>query len=287
MTLAVAEEALSIRASDGASSEAALFVPDRPRDSVILVTPAMGVAARHYRALSRELARAGFIVVSAELRGIGTSSVRAGRRVDFGYRELVTLDMPAAVSALRERFPSAKIFLLGHSIGGHMSALFASTHPESVAGLILVAAGTSFYKAWPLGQSMRMLGAAALTRSVSKMVGYFPGRYFGFFGTEAKRLMHEWSSLTTRGRFVVTGSDVDFERALAELELPVLALSFEGDVFAPRGAVEHLLGKLKSAEAEHIRMRAADLGAERVDHFRWAKYPSEIVDRITRWVDAA
>jgi predicted alpha/beta hydrolase len=283
---AIRTHRVRVRALDGAESDASVFSPRgiHPK-TLIICTPAIGVSAHHYAPLANELASKGMCVVTAELRGVGSSSVRARRGVDFGYRELVAHDLPAVISAARGLCPAAPLVLLGHSIGAHVSAMHASLHPGEVQALVFIAAGTSFYKAWPFPQKVGLRGVALLARSVSTCLGYFPGHVFGVFGTEARRLMHEWASLTTRGRFNVTGSPHDFEKRFGDLTLPVLALSFPGDIFAPKAAVEHLLSKVPRATITHKRLGPAEIGAPALDHFRWTKYPADIAEVIVHWME--
>src|SRR3546814_18879264 len=86
-------------------------------------------------------------VCSSDLwRGIGSSDRRAGRRCDWGYRELLHDDLPAGMAALRERWPQARCWLGGHSLGGQLSLLFASLHPTEFAGLLLVASGSPYWR---------------------------------------------------------------------------------------------------------------------------------------------
>lgn len=278
-------QTIRIRSEDGVESDATVFAPPQPPPGAVIVcTPAIGVAARYYESFALELARLGFCVVTAELRGIGSSSVRARRGVDFGYRELIAYDLPAVIAAARGLHPATPLLLLGHSIGAHISAMFAAAHPGAVRGLIYIAAGTSFFRNWPFPLNIGMLGVALVVRSVSAALGYFPGRFFGVFGREARRLMREWSILTTRGRFNVTGSEHDFEQTLPKVALPILALSFEGDHFAPVTAVRHLLSKTPRAAIIQMHLQPADLKAPSLDHFRWTKYPVPLTAIIARWI---
>ncbi len=223
-------------------------------------------------------------MTTAELRGVGSSSVRARRGVDFGYRELITDDLPAVIDAIRAIYPTAPLLLLGHSIGAHVSAMYTTLDLEPVRALIYIAAGTSYFKSWRFPGSAILYALALLTRTTSMVLGYFPGRAFGVFGTEARRLMLEWSTLTTRGRFNIRGSAHDFERTLTEITLPILALSFEGDRFAPATAVRHLLAKTPRATITHTHLRPIDVGASALDHFRWTKYPARIAALIAQWI---
>lgn len=56
-----------------------------------------------------------------DLRGHGTSSVRTGRGVDFGYETMVARDWPASIWVARECCSAGPIVLLGHSLGGQLS----------------------------------------------------------------------------------------------------------------------------------------------------------------------
>lgn len=279
-------EKLRILAADGAESEALVVTRERgqPVEAVVLCTPAMAVPARFYEPLARELASRGLGVVVSELRGVGSSSVRPRRGVDFGYHELALRDLPAVLEATRSVFPQAPLFLLGHSLGGQVSALYASAHPEAARGLILVASGSPYFHAWPFPRNLGVLAFSQVLRGVSAVMGYLPGRRLGFAGTEARRLIREWASLAVRGRFQVAGSPHDFEALLPQLSLPLLALSFDDDRLAPRYAVEHLASKMPRASVTHRHLLPREVGVPSLNHFQWAKHPAPVADVITEWV---
>lgn len=52
-----------------------------------------------------------------ELRGQGTSSLRAGRDCNWGYEDAIRNDWPAMVAAVRERSGGRPLYLFGHSLG--------------------------------------------------------------------------------------------------------------------------------------------------------------------------
>ena len=172
-------EKLHIHSEDGAKSEAALFAPVRgepARRAIVVCTPAMGVPARFYEPLAQALAERGLAAVTAELRGIGSSSVRVRRGVDFGYHELALRDFPPWWPRPRRLIPRHLLFVLGHSLGGQVSALCASAHAEKVRGLILVAAGSPFFRNWGFPSNLRVLAGTQLMRGISSILGYYPGR---------------------------------------------------------------------------------------------------------------
>jgi predicted alpha/beta hydrolase len=279
---------LRVRAEDGVESEAALFVPERgqPAQAIIVCTPAMGVPARFYEPLAQGLADHGLCAVTSELRGIGSSSVRVRRGVDFGYHELALRDLPAVISAARGVYPEAPVFVLGHSLGGQVSALYASSHPETVRGLILVASGSPYFRNWRFPGNLGVLVGTQLMRGLSAALGYYPGRRFGFGGTEAQRLIREWTSFAARGRLQVTQREHDVEARLQEFSRPLLAISFDDDPLAPRTAVDHLVSKMPRAELTRRHLRPSEVGAQVLNHFQWAKRPAPIAELIGEWVRA-
>ena len=75
-------------------------IPIHPHASLLWL-PALGVAAKHYLPFAEVLAERGVAVFVHEWRGHGSSSLRAGRQHDWGYRELLELDLPASEDGMR------------------------------------------------------------------------------------------------------------------------------------------------------------------------------------------
>lgn len=273
-------ETLRVRASDGAEVDATVSPCENRAAPVVLVWPAMGVPARFYGPLAASLVRAGLNAVTVDLRGIGSSSLRPQRGVDFGYREIAELDFPAAIAATRARFPQSPLWLLGHSLGGHLSSMHAARQPETISGVILVASASIHYKTWPSNGRWGLLAFSQLFAFIASLLGYLPGKRLGFGGTEAKTVIHDWARLGRRGVFAPSGSAFDYEAALKTLRLPVLGLSLAGDIYAPRSGLAALLGKMTSARPEHRHLDASDLGGKRLGHFDWVKSPDAIVALI-------
>jgi predicted alpha/beta hydrolase len=282
-------EKLHIRAEDGAEHDAALFArePSQAAEAIVVCSSAMGVPARFYESFARALAERGPHVITAELRGNGSSSVRPRRGVDFGYSELALQDLPAVIARARSISPGAPIFLFGHSLGAQVNLLYASAHPDTIRGLIVVAAGSPYYRNWSFPRSLGVLVSSQLMRGISSALGYFPGRRLGFAGTEARRLIHEWASFAASGRLRPRGLAHDFEARIRELTLPLLGVSFEDDRFAPREAMDHLLAKVPRATLTRRHLRPAELGVPALNHFQWAKQPAPVAELIAEWIRAA
>ncbi|HVL02676.1 MAG TPA: alpha/beta fold hydrolase [Dongiaceae bacterium] len=276
-------EMLSVISKDGVLNRLRLYRAAHDR-AVVLCMPAMGVRASFYRPLAVQLALAGWHVVTADLRGLGESGVRVKQGARFGYRELLEQDWPANLAGIRERFPGLPVFLLGHSLGGQLNALYAAQNPQSVAGIIFSACGSVYFRGWPFPASLKILGQSQLLRGITEVVGYLPGDKVGFGGTEAKGLIRDWANVALSGRYEPAGSDFDYEAALKRLTLPVLALSYSDDDFAPASATRKLLGKMPQARITHIEWTPADLGAKSIGHNGWVKQNARVVKQIGDWM---
>lgn len=252
---------------------------------VIFIFPAMGVKAATYAPLAEALAGAGYIAVTADLRGRGESSVRPGKGSDFGYRDLIDQDLHSIVTDLAGRYPDRKRYLLGHSLGGQLSCLYASRGLTSVDGLILIACCSVYYGGWEGMAKYRIWLGTQLIGLIARVAGYYPGRRVGFGGTNAKTMMLDWSRQARTGRYELSGDKFNYEAALAALDLTVLAISFEGDDLAPPKAVHHLTDKFSAdAPVTHIHLGKADPLNLRYNHFNWPKRPESIVRMIGEWM---
>jgi predicted alpha/beta hydrolase len=275
---------LAVSADDGSRSELLCIHPAAEWHRLLYWLPAMGMPARHYLPLAETLAAQGVAVIVHEWRGIGSSNRRAGRRCNWGYRELLEDDLPAALAMVRMRWPQAACWLGGHSLGGQLSSLYASLHPLEYAGLVLVASGSPYWRRYRHGW---LLGAAfAAAPLLAGLLGYLPGRRIGFGGNEARAVIADWARSGRTGRYSAAGVPQDFEQRLAALQLPLLALRLADDWLGPSPSLDWLVGKMPRTHSTLDVITSKDLGGLPADHFGWMKTPEPIAERIADWIAA-
>lgn len=248
--------------------------PDDGSAPVALIVPAMGVPARYYRHFAAELHRAGFAVLALDLRGNGASTPRPSRRTRYGYADLVD-DVAAVCAGLTGRRAGRPLLLIGHSLGGQVGLLHAANDPAGISGVVLVAAGIPYWRAYP---GRRRYGVATMIQGIgaaSAVLGVWPG--WGFGGRQAARVMTDWARTSRTGDYRgLPGAD----EALAKLSVPVLAISIEGDDLVPAPVVDHYAALLRAAPVERAHIGAAELGG-RSDHFAWTRVSAPVVARIS------
>ena len=110
--------------------------PQRPR-AVLAIVHGLGEHSGRYKALAEALADHGLAYYSFDLRGHGESEGLRGDVQDFGdYLN----DVDAFLKVVRQREPSLRIFLMGHSLGGVIAVFYALAHQAELAGLIVASA---------------------------------------------------------------------------------------------------------------------------------------------------
>ncbi len=279
-----------VLAADGAASAVEIF--DAPslslRSPVMLLMPAMGVEARWYDRLADAMAERGMRLVTAQPRGRGRSSVRAGPQVDFGYAELVELDWPAAVDAVVREYPAAPRVLFGHSLGGQLSCLFCAANPGRVHGLVTLASCSVYWAAFPWRYRSVVLIGSQICRAAASVVGFHAGDQLRFGGRDGARLITDWAHQALTGRYDVRNGAIDYDQALTRLDTPTLAMSLQGDdFFAPRSAVDHLVAKLPSGCVRREHLDHPALTGLSSLHFFWVARPEPVLDRVVAWLDEA
>lgn len=273
-------EAIPLHMADGASADLVLYRPDGDELAALLWVPALGVAARHYEPLALALADRGIAVAVHEWRGIGSSDRRAGRRSDWGYRELLTDDLPTSLRALREAVPSVPLYVGGHSLGGQLATVLAATTPLPLAGLALVGSGSPYWRCFKPWVGLALVAAPLL----ANLLGWLPGRRVGFGGNEARGVIGDWSRTGRTGRYAGRGIDMDLESTLRTQRAPVFALRLRDDWFGPEASLAFLLDKMPEAPRRSEVIAPEDLAGAAADHFAWMKVPAEIARRLADWI---
>ncbi|RPE81346.1 alpha/beta hydrolase family protein [Vulcaniibacterium tengchongense] len=279
----IAARELEAQAADGHRWRLLARIPPGPRASLLWL-PAMGVAARHYLPFAEALAARGVAVFVHEWRGHGSSGLRADRRHDWGYRELLELDLPASEALVARAVPGVPRIAGGHSLGGQLACCRRALAPDAAQALWLVGSGAPYWRAFPPRTRWWLPLAYRLLRWLAERNGALPGRRIGFGGREARGLIRDWSRSGLTGRYAAAGLRRDLEAALAEVATPVHAVVLAQDWLAPESSLRFLLAKLPRAPQRVDALDAAALGAH-ADHYAWMRRPQAVAERLLHPLD--
>ena len=274
-------QTVPIQMPDGSTVPVTLF-PSEGRDDapVIVVLPGLGIPGGYYRLFAEALVARGFHAAIGDLRGQGDSKPKPSSSSRYGYQELVSVDFPAIFEVVREQFPAATPYLLGHSMGGQLGAMYAARIRGRLGGLILVASGSPYHRGFGTTRGVPLYFGAAAMAITSNIAGFWPGDRIGVggFGRQSRVLIDDWSRFARTGSIEPAGADIDYEERMGRLTLPVLAVTIEGDDLAPKGSMENLTAKLANADitTEHI--------DEPLGHNGWIRNPTAVADLVEWWM---
>ncbi len=271
---------------DGSATKISVFQNENAGNDLVILFPAMGVAASYYEVFAKELANKNIITITADLRGLGHSSIRPSSKSDFGFHEMLELEYREIIKKANALFPRSRKFIMGHSLGGILGSLYIGKYPADVNGLILTAACNIYYDGWSGFDKWKTLVATQAFAKIAGALGYFPGHRLGFGGKGAARVIKDWSYTARTGNYKVIGNDFDFESNLQKVMKPILAISFAKDELAPKKAVENLVGKFNlSTPITRHHLATINGSGKPYSHYNWVKNSSEVIALIDTWME--
>jgi pimeloyl-ACP methyl ester carboxylesterase len=132
---------------------------------LVICAPGLGDLREQYRFLAPLLVRAGFRVVTMDLRGMGESSV--------GWPDYSAAALGDDIVAMINHLGARRAFLVGNSMTGASAVWAAAAAPDRVAGIVLI---DPFVRDIPTNIGVRMMLAAAMHRPWGPS---FWTRYYG------------------------------------------------------------------------------------------------------------
>lgn len=110
------------------------WIPDAKTRGVLIVVHGFKDHSGRYADLGQELAKQGFAVFAADLRGHGYSEGPPQLVENFND---YMVDLALVVRQARTEFPDTPVFILGNGVGGTIATRFVEMIPNAVQGLAL------------------------------------------------------------------------------------------------------------------------------------------------------
>jgi len=202
--------------------------PERDGAPVLLLHGVMANGRIFYsdngKGLAHYLARHGYDVFVADLRGRGRSTPRIGRGARHGQTETITEDLPALQAAIRQLKGEVAVHWMAHSWGGvHMSSCLLR-QPQLIAQVAsLVYFGSK--RSVQVRNLNKLLEVDLLWNIVGRLlcrsVGYLPARRLGLGADDETDKSHRQSKLWAQNRPWLDSDDrFDYRQAAQTQQLP-------------------------------------------------------------------
>ncbi|MBK7792689.1 MAG: alpha/beta fold hydrolase [Betaproteobacteria bacterium] len=284
----VDEFSLCARLSVPINSEAA--------DAVALINAGAGIDSRYYERFASYLAEAGIPTLVYDYRGIGRSRPQSMRGFEASVEEWGSKDCAAVLDWLAERFPGARRIVIGHSVGGFLTGFARNGH--LIDHMVLVGAHTGYWGDYaPYARPWMYLLWHAFMPAVTRLVGYFPGRWLHMLEDLPRGVALEWAARRKPDFWWnVRGADGQPDVARIDevlgrfrsIHASVLALRFEDDPFATVAATERVLGLYSGCTAEQRLVTRANAGGQKIGHFGFfrSRFRDTLWPEVLRWLQA-
>jgi predicted alpha/beta hydrolase len=221
------------------------------------------------RGLEGALVERGLRTLCLDFRGHGESAPSASQGNRWSYDDLVREDLPAIVEAARDRWPTDRLTIVGHSLGGHVACAAASLELVDVDALVVLATNIWLPSFEPNPYLRTKKDAAArVSRTITRLRGYFPARALRLGSDdESAGVMEAWTDWWRQDRWTSADRTTDYAESLGKLRHPILAVASMGDNYlcTPDAALKFI--KLAaSSRTEFDLVRRADDGGPAPDH---------------------
>ncbi|GAA1878941.1 alpha/beta fold hydrolase [Paeniglutamicibacter psychrophenolicus] len=234
---------------------------------IVVIAAATGVLSRYYRRYAAFLAANGFIAVTFDYRGIGTSAPATLRGFRARWHDWGTRDIDAALRWARTGHEGLPLLLVGHSFGGFGVGLA----PESrhLTRILTVGAQHAHWPDYAKGHRARFLLRWHLYMPLATLAcGFFPGKRRGWLEDLPRGVALDWArSRKDFTRNAPAGQRERMREAQRALRAPILAVAPTDDPYATASAMARALACTPRAPAGTHHLEPGDYGREGIGHF--------------------
>lgn len=252
--------------SGPAMLSARLYRPASEPETVVVINNATGVPRDYYQHFARWLvAEHGMACLTYDYRDFGQSLTGPQRTSTVTMADWALIDIPAARTEMRRRFPQAKLWSVGHSLG----AMLGPVQPDidRIDRMICVCSGlvTLSDHPWPYRALAALFwyGHAPLA---ARALGYLPGKALGFGENLPAGVYWQWRKWCTASDSYLPEIGETLPAARwSTIGGPVDLFAFEDDQMVPPEAVWRL-ADLYGPEARRHLLSPQEFGLSKVGH---------------------
>lgn len=232
-------KSIDVSTGDNYSLSVHLFEPKESNAKLILINSATGVKQQIYFSFAQFFCDQGFTVITYDYRGIGLSKPKKMKGFKASMRIWGAEDYKALTHYIKTNFPDHQKFCLGHSLG----ALILGMNEDSKMFEEFIFVGTQNAFVGNLKFKTKIeayLGFGIAQPLSTKILGYFPGNWFGLGESLPAGSAFDWQTLILNRKSTnkLLEKVKDYSKDLAQ---KVFVIRAEDDAWLTEKGVRSLL----------------------------------------------
>ena len=261
------------------------FASQNSINQTLVISSATGVLQKYYNKFAQYFAIQGFVVYTFDYHGIGKSGYS-----DLALKKNTTnltgwgqIDQAAVIAFAKKEHPDASLTLITHSVGGQLLG-FNPNH-SLIDKVILVASQTGYWKEFRGIHRIKMWSFwYVLIPLLTPIFGYFPAKKLGLFENLPENMVHEWASWGKQKKYMMhfyNQKDYYFDA----IKIPILAMSFSKDDYAPKNTVDQLVKYYSNAQLKRVH-HTPKKGKKHIRHFGFFKssFKEPLWEQSLQWI---
>lgn len=276
---------LTVPTANGHEVQVIAYTSSTSIGHTIVISSATGVLQKYYSKFAQYAASKGFTVYTFDYGGIGLSlpEPKALKTYEGNLRSWGSRDQAAVIAFAKKENEEHTLTLIGHSIGGQLLG-FNGNH-SFIDKVVLVASQSGYWKLFNGIHCIKMwLFWYVLIPLLTPLYGYFPAKKLGLFENLPKQMVYEWAAWGRKKDYMLHDTDRT-DHYFEALKIPILALSFYADSFAPQKMVDWMAAAYKNAQVSRIHYNQTH-EERQAKHFGFFKsaYKEVFWDTTLEWI---
>jgi predicted alpha/beta hydrolase len=229
----------------------------------IVVASATAVPRGFYRRFAEFAQSRGIHVITTDYRGIGESKAGSLKGFEMEYADWSRQDLAAAVDYAAAR---GKVWLVGHSLGGH--AIGQLPDPNVLQAAYVCGVGAGWHGWMPLPERYRAWAMWNVVGPITtRLYGYHPMSKFGMGEDLPMGVYRDWKRWCARPHYFFDDPEAKaITDRFADVRIPLAAAVSTDDLWAPPASRDAFFKGYKNAPVEAIDLQPGDLGVQQIGH---------------------
>jgi predicted alpha/beta hydrolase len=269
-----------LKALDGHALTATHFAA--PGDQFIVMASATAVPRGFYKRFGEYAQQRGINVVTTDYRGIGDSKRGTLKGFEMEYADWSRYDLAAAVQYAKER---GRVWLVGHSLGGHAIGQLPS--PNDLQAAYLCGAGAGWHGWMPRPERYRAWAMWNIVGPVTtRLYGYHPMSKFGLGEDLPMGVYRDWKRWCALPHYFFDDPQAkSITDRFAQVHIPMAAAVSTDDLWAPPVSRDAFFKGYSGTRVQAIDLSPQDLGGPigHMGYFR-ASVGQHLWPRILAWL---